>query len=597
MTTRAALGAIALSAGALLSVALECRAQSGWPHGHGAGPVQTHTIGAHNIEVRFNALWPAGSGPYPLDVVIEAQTAAPQDRTLRLEITSDTYHLRHNYGHRAFSGHSVAYIDLPGGKTEAQGRLTLFNEWGSAEFAVEGYWDGEPNPSLFAAFYFEPSSEPGVLDVRSTTPSRVALPPNPQSYPSPTGLAIDPTELPAQWILLAGVDFIAIDLEELLRIEQADDGRWEALRQWVAAGGRLILRGVRSDEDRADVAALFGQAANWLKASNTAALGYGRVFAGVSFRSARAEWSRAGTRADRSIGSVPYDLLRIEGLGEPPITAFLLLITGFAILIGPVNFILLSRMGRLYLALATVPTSAALVVVALFVFAAMQDGFATRSRQLSVTRIEPKAGLAVTTNAQCYFPAIVSGSSLIYDGQTVAYVAERPDTLPLEYQASPDQQILGGGALASRQWTDMLTVNVEESAARLVVRKLPGGGWEVENRLGVDVEKLVVWPETTQGFGCRGLAAGAKRKLGAAPTLAFDLHPFNSHFVSILRSRQRPRFEADDWIRDLGDSSSRPGEFIALVPAPADDANGLAGVVPEASWRLITGPVLFGDQP
>lgn len=51
--------------------------------------------------------------------------------------------------------------------------------------------------------------------------------------------------LPQQWIELSGVDVLWIALNDLRRLAQIDEPRFRALRSWTAAGGVLIVHGLR----------------------------------------------------------------------------------------------------------------------------------------------------------------------------------------------------------------------------------------------------------------------------------------------------------------------------------------------------------------
>ena len=66
----------------------------------------------------------------------------------------------------------------------------------------------------------------------------------------------------------------------------------------------------------------------------------------------------------------------VPGVGMAPVVSFVLLISLFAIFIGPVNYWVLSRARRLYLLLLTVPLGAAVVTIALFAYALLTDGLA-----------------------------------------------------------------------------------------------------------------------------------------------------------------------------------------------------------------------------
>jgi len=103
----------------------------------------------------------------------------------------------------------------------------------------------------------------------------------------------------------------------------------------------------------------------------------------------------------------------IPGVGAAPVLGFLTIITLFMIMIGPVNYILLDRIGRLYLLLVTVPLGAALVTLSLYGYALFKDGLGTRVRARSYSRLLP-TGEMVTWSRQSYYSGLAPSAGLIY---------------------------------------------------------------------------------------------------------------------------------------------------------------------------------------
>jgi hypothetical protein len=80
--------------------------------------------------------------------------------------------------------------------------------------------------------------------------------------------------------------------------------------------------------------------------------------------------------------------LLIPGVGLAPVTEFRVLITVFVLLIGPLNYWVLSRAKRLYLLVLTVPLGAAAVTLMLISYALLADGLATQVRARSYTMLD-----------------------------------------------------------------------------------------------------------------------------------------------------------------------------------------------------------------
>ncbi|HMC10339.1 MAG TPA: hypothetical protein VKH44_03580, partial [Pirellulaceae bacterium] len=89
-----------------------------------------------------------------------------------------------------------------------------------------------------------------------------------------------------------------------------------------------------------------------------------------------------------------YWKLLIPGVGEAPVISYLLLVSLFAVVIGPINYLLLDRARRLYLLLVTVPAGAVLVTTSLFAFAVVSDGLTMRLRIRSIADLDQRTGRA-----------------------------------------------------------------------------------------------------------------------------------------------------------------------------------------------------------
>ena len=92
--------------------------------------------------------------------------------------------------------------------------------------------------------------------------------------------------------------------------------------------------------------------------------------------------------------------------GAVPVVSFEVLITLFALAIGPINYLLLRRWKRLHLLVVTVPLGATAVTFALFGYALLTDGLGTRLRVRSLTRIDQHRGEAITWARLSYYSGL-----------------------------------------------------------------------------------------------------------------------------------------------------------------------------------------------
>jgi hypothetical protein len=209
----------------------------------------------------------------------------------------------------------------------------------------------------------------------------------------------------------------------------------------------------------------------------------------------------------------------IPGVGLPPLTAFRLLITLFVVVIGPVNYYLLRRWGRLHLLLVIVPASAALITLALFGYAVIADGLGTRVRVRSFTQLDQRRGEAVCWSRLSYYAGLAPRGGLTFSGDVAA--------IPLEY-APPDPgsrnrdifwltekgrvatQHLARGWLRARTPAQFVTLRARPVDYGLSIEPAAddSDSLMVENRLGTRIRELVVRGNDGRYFAAEVIPAG-----------------------------------------------------------------------------------------
>ena len=71
----------------------------------------------------------------------------------------------------------------------------------------------------------------------------------------------------------------------------------------------------------------------------------------------------------------------VRGVGRPPVVWFLLLISVFMIVAGPVNYLMLRSRGKLALLLVTVPAGSFMVTICLLAYSLLSDGLGVQDRK------------------------------------------------------------------------------------------------------------------------------------------------------------------------------------------------------------------------
>ncbi|MGI9457636.1 MAG: hypothetical protein ACR2NU_13815, partial [Aeoliella sp.] len=111
----------------------------------------------------------------------------------------------------------------------------------------------------------------------------------------------------------------------------------------------------------------------------------------------------------------------IPDVGLAPVIEFQILITLFVLGIGPLNYWLLKRAGRLHLLVLTVPAAAVLITGGLLAYGLLADGFSTRVRSLSITLLDQDRGEAVSWNRLSYYAAFAPREGLTFSKETAVY--------------------------------------------------------------------------------------------------------------------------------------------------------------------------------
>jgi hypothetical protein len=227
-----------------------------------------------------------------------------------------------------------------------------------------------------------------------------------------------------------------------------------------------------------------------------------------------------------------YWTFLIPGVGEAPVVSFLLLVSLFAVLIGPVNYMLLGRSQRLYLLLITVPAGAVIVTGSLFTYALLTDGLGVRLRARSFTDLDQTTGRAVSWSRQSYYASIAPSRGLTFpDDATVFRILHMPSTSPRtgepeQFVRWDEDQHLTDGYIASRTASQFMVLRATQSAAKLTVREGAAAADppNATNDLNTDIRLLVICDSRGAWWTTENLAGESSAKLSpTTPVAAADM--------------------------------------------------------------------------
>jgi hypothetical protein len=335
------------------------------------------------------------------------------------------------------------------------------------------------------------------------------------------------------------------------------------------------------------------------------------------------------------IDNPSFDNFLIADIGLPPVRTYLVLITLFAVTIGPVNYWLLRRKGRLHLMLFTVPVAALLASGSLLAYVVVADGLESRLRARSFTQLDQRRHEAVSWARLSYYTGLAPSGGLRFPDDTAVLPMERVQTLETlggrkRQLTWADEQLLTRGWLSSRTPTQHLTVRAYPTTQELTVT--PSDDQQhvrVRNRLGAKIHHLLLCDDQGRlhagaDLAPRGQAAlqlletdvakkDAARKIFLALNQNVPAPPremeselsanTGGFFPQIRRARAMYRFNGDfqesgnslleselaHIAKQITDQSLQPRTFVAIVDRPADVVVGMDGLIESQSLHVIVG--------
>ena len=341
----------------------------------------------------------------------------------------------------------------------------------------------------------------------------------------------------------------------------------------------------------------------------------------------RWEWGKR-QGFDARAASTGFLEFLIPDVRSVPIYAFMLLMTMFAIVIGPVNYLILWKKKQLHLLIGTIPVFAFVTSLALFGWSTVSHGFGVKARSRSLTILDQATRTQVTTSRLALFAGVSPSDGLRFSPETAVYPIW--PTIGAFQQGSVDwtsTQHLPNGWLKSRTRTQLLTVRHREQRGRLNIGSATGDSLTVANGLEWPLRKLIVRLHDGRLFQGGSLAAGDSlaltatdeaafrdlrdelmeyplavpehlRQSGLHSTLQYSTGPFGRHYGwQQQESASALQFSSSLMERRLAPLSAaspradalEPGSWIAVLDAPPDLEYGVEEVEESASLHVAIG--------
>jgi hypothetical protein len=389
---------------------------------------------------------------------------------------------------------------------------------------------------------------------------------------------VEPNLLPERWIDYSGLDLVAISMSDLGRI--SSDAR-QALLDWVKTGGNLIVSNVgelpqqsqklndlcqinksstassrswnASSQEPTQIPLVEPDAYSGHTVTSSTSIepsvwdktktpfqvyelmnGTVTAFQNDPFPGSRHEWAwllntlgpdrirwtyRNGLTS--RLGHDEFLHFMIPGISGVPVIAFLILITIFSVVIGPLNYFYLSRHKKLYLLILTIPAIALVTSVSLFSYSFIAHGFSTKSRIRSLMTVDQQAAESVTTTRVSLYSGLAPSGGLQFQADTAVYPIW-PNQPNAGFASGTvnwtNQQSLQAGWLKSRTRTQFYTVAVSDQRGRLTISPPSNSTLEVANGFEYDLEQLVVRGSDGKLYYGENIRADSKKTLQEATT-------------------------------------------------------------------------------
>jgi hypothetical protein len=359
---------------------------------------------------------------------------------------------------------------------------------------------------------------------------------------SATAEVVPPDSLPDSWIDYSGLDFVAISREDLADLKPKARS---AVLKWVHCGGNLIVH--QAGKTPKDVATLerllelndhAAVGASWTESGgrhtpshfSTRQLMLGLVCAFpeqlpdsqiawtvflMSVGAPRFSWiQRHGITPD--FGTEEFFNFMNPGIRGVPVYGFMVLITAFAVLIGPVNYFYLRRRRSLWLLLVTVPATALVTSALLIGYSIAAHGFRIRSRIRSLTMLDQKSHSAVTVARLALFAGVAPSRGMQFSPETAVYPVFPPTAEPGAFAVDwTENQSLTSGWLLSRTRTQFLTIRHAEQPDHVEVKPGQNGGPAIVNGLPSELEAVLVADASGRLLSARNVLPNASEALTA----------------------------------------------------------------------------------
>ena len=206
----------------------------------------------------------------------------------------------------------------------------------------------------------------------------------------------------------------------------------------------------------------------------------------------------------------------VSGLGIPVRGLFFLMLL-FAVVIGPVNLIVLSRKKRRIYMLWTTPVISAITCLAVFLYATFAEGWNRHARTEGLTILDERDHRATTIGWTAFYSGLTPGDGLHFGYETE--LTPLPDSMNTNLARTLDwthDQHLANGWVTPRVPAHFMVRKSEIRRERITVRRGDDTRLTIVNGLGADISQLWLADRDGTTYSATNIPAGAEATLTPA---------------------------------------------------------------------------------
>jgi len=226
-------------------------------------------------------------------------------------------------------------------------------------------------------------------------------------------------------------------------------------------------------------------------------------------------WSNSVEEANR--------IFPVVGKLGIPVRGLFLLMLLFAVAIGPVNLIMLSRKKRRIWLLWTTPVISLVTCFAVFAYATFAEGWKRVVRTEGLTILDERAHRATTIGWTAFYSALTLGDGLHfgYETELTPQISARNTNKVLTIDWTRNQH-LASGWITARVPTHFMIRKSEVRRERVTVRRGADARLSMVNGLGVDISQFWLKDQDGTIYAATDIPAGLEAELVLQPDLRID---------------------------------------------------------------------------